>query len=316
MSFADVSAFAPTCGLNYDAPTGTAYGLYQNYYVSVTFNTQTYEHFVMINCSHSTDEAAMMMNNSLAQLASERQDIITRAGYSYNVVTVAVKDKGDVPSAIREALNRAVALCSQYGFVPICKNCGSTQNLGFTNFNGQVEVMCSQCAANRQAQEMQQQAAAAAAESQKKVNWPLGILGGFLGALIGAVIWVVVYQLGFVLFIAGALTVGISYGLFRKMGKKITLGGIVFVLAISLIMLCAAEYVSIGLTIFDELSKLYSSATLSDAFKLIPEFMQESEVVGAVVMDVIYGMVSYIVVAVGIIVESVREQKKAKQIGF
>lgn len=316
MSYNDVSAFAKTHGFNYDAPTGTAYGLYQNYYVTVTFSTQTYEHFVMIPCAHSNNETVNMMNNSLAQLAGERQDIITRAGYGNGVVTVAVNDRGDVPSAIREALNKAVALCGHYGFAPICRSCGSTQNLGFTNFNGQVDVMCGQCAANRQAQITQQQMAAAAAESQKKVNWPLGLLGGFLGALIGAVIWVVVYQLGFVLFIAGALTVGISYALFKKMGGKITLGGIVFVLAISLVMLCAAEYVSIGLTIHDELSKIYSSATLSDAFELIPEFMQDSEIVGAIVMDVIYGMVSYIIVAVGIVVEGIREQKKAKQTSF
>lgn len=44
-------------------------------------------------------------------------------------------------------------------------------------------------------------------EANKQFNLPMGILGAVLGALIGGIVWIITYQLGFLLFITGAIIV-------------------------------------------------------------------------------------------------------------
>lgn len=114
-------------------------------------------------------------------------------------------------------------------------------------------------------------------ESKKTDNVFLGIIGAFIGAGIGSVLWILIGQFGFIAGIAGYAIVYGSVKGYKLLGKSVTRKGIIICVCFSLFMIFAAEYVSTGITIYQELKSDYW-ITLTDSMRLVPEFLKEPEV--------------------------------------
>lgn len=110
-----------------------------------------------------------------------------------------------------------------------------------------------------------------------KDNIFLGVLGAIFGALVGSFLWILIGQIGFIAGIAGYAIVYCSIKGYGILGKSVSKRGIVICVVLSLGMVIVAEYVSLGITIYRELQAEYY-VTILDAFKFIPQLLQDSEV--------------------------------------
>lgn len=309
---------ATNCRLTYvDEPEPATYGVFNNFGLVVKYLASEHQYMLLVSAKPTSDNSVNNMIASLNQFASERKSTINYSSYLDMVVTVSVRENKNTLPASQEAIEATTYYCNQFGFVPACKYCGNQTDLGFFAIGGTVDTMCVPCFNKRQAEVSNQ----AMAESNKQFNLPMGVLGAVIGAFLGALVWVLTYQLGFLLFITGAVIVFLSCMLLKKMGGKFTTGGLIIALAVSLVMVFAAEYIACGVSIFINLSS--SGFSFGDSFELLNMFLFDSrigslgyeyanlakEIQTGVVEDMIYGIGSYIVAAILFIIDFVRHKK-------
>lgn len=123
---------------------------------------------------------------------------------------------------------------------------------------------------------------------EKKENVLLGIIGAVVGILVGTVLWVLIGQIGFIAGIAGYAIVFCGMKGYELLGGKLSKAGIVICIILSFLAIIGAEIVSLGITAYRELGEYYS-ITLGEAFSLLPELLQEPEIIGAVAKDLFVG---------------------------
>lgn len=323
-----LQGLAANCKLQYvNEPEHAAYGVFNNFGLVVKYLASERQYIILVSAKPTSNDGVNNIITSLNEFAGGRKKTINYTSYLDMVVTISVRDAGrNTLSALQEAVEASTYYCNQFAFEPVCKYCGSQTDLGFFAIGGTVDTMCTQCFNQRQADVSNQ----AMVESNKQFNLPLGVLGAVIGAFLGALIWIVTYQLGFLLFITGAIIVFLSCMFLKKMGGKFTTGGLIVSLAVSLVMVFAAEYIACGISVFTELNSLGYS--LGDSFELLNIFLFDSKISSfgyeyaeiakdiqtEVAKDMAYGLISYVVAAVLFIVDYVRGRKvkyKAVRIG-
>lgn len=119
-------------------------------------------------------------------------------------------------------------------------------------------------------------------------NILLGIFGAFLGVLLGSALWVFLGRIGFIAGIAGYAIVFCGMKGYELLGGHLSKGGIILCIILSFLAVLAAEFVSLGITIHSELGEVYT-LSMADSFRLVPELLKESELVGAVAKDLAFG---------------------------
>lgn len=119
-------------------------------------------------------------------------------------------------------------------------------------------------------------------------NVLLGIFGAFLGVLLGSALWVFLGRIGFIAGIAGYAIVFCGMKGYELLGGHLSKGGIILCIILSFLAVLAAEFVSLGITIHSELGEVYT-LSMADSFRLVPELLKESELVGAVAKDLAFG---------------------------
>ena len=124
---------------------------------------------------------------------------------------------------------------------------------------------------------------------QKKGNLFLGVMGAVIGALIGAVLWIVIYQLGFIAGIAGFVTVICAIKGFEILGRQKTgkLGTVLCVL-ISLLIILLANCLCYSIEIYKVFGEDYY-LTFGDSIALLPSFLEEPEIMGSFLKDLLIG---------------------------
>ena len=126
--------------------------------------------------------------------------------------------------------------------------------------------------------------------SLKEVNLPLGIVGALAGSLIGVLVWVIIYKMGFVAGITGFIMSVCCFKGYEMLGGRIDKKGVWIAVAIAIVMLGAAELISVGLEIYDVFGEMYG-ISMADAFRAIPAFLEEPEIMGPIVKDLLFGYV-------------------------
>lgn len=119
-------------------------------------------------------------------------------------------------------------------------------------------------------------------------NILLGIIGAVLGVLLGAALWVFLGRIGFIAGIAGYAIVFCGMKGYELLGGHLSKGGIILCIILSFLAILAAEFVSLGITVHSELGEMYS-LSMADSFRMVPELLKESELIGAVAKDLLFG---------------------------
>lgn len=308
---------AASCGLTYvQEPQQAVYGVFSSFGLVVKYLQSEQQYILLVSAKPSSNDGVNAMLASLNQFSADRKKTINHASYLNMVVTISVKKTKNSFDALKEAIEASTYFCNQYGFVTACKYCGNQMNLGFFEISGNVDTMCTNCFNIRQAETSNK----AITEANKRFNIPMGVFGAFLGALLGELIWILTYQMGFLMFITGAIVVFLSCFLLEKMGGKLTVGGLVTALVISFVMIFLAEYLALGISFFLEPSDIKYS--LSDSFEAINSILFDDidsfgyslrssikEARANVASDLVYGFASYVVAAIGFVVQYFRNRK-------
>lgn len=198
--------------------------------------------------------------------------------------------KNYVP-CLDEFLRDITAYCRNNQLVQCCESCQGESSLSLYQVDGVGHLFCSSCYAS-----VAEQIQRTKHEKKKRSgNVVGGIVGALLGALIGGVLWVLVYQLGYISAIAGAVMIICALKGYELLGGKLSKAGVIISCIISIAMVLVAEQVSLGIAVFDAY-KDYVEISFFDAFRAVPDFLQEPEIMSSVVRDVIIG---YVLMAVG-----------------
>ena len=143
------------------------------------------------------------------------------------------------------------------------------------------------------------------------VNHGLGILGAVLGGLLGAAIWIGVYQLGYVVWIVGYLTVIFAIFFYKKFAKGIGSVGIAISGLISIVMLFLADVAAISFDLVKFFNAEYPGrASMMYVLSHFTELMTSYELWVSFASDMLFGVVAALVAMISLIV---KHRKKKKQ---
>lgn len=143
------------------------------------------------------------------------------------------------------------------------------------------------------------------------VNHGLGILGAVLGGLLGAAIWIGVYQLGYVVWIVGYLTVIFAIFFYKKFAKGIGSVGIAISGLISIVMLFLADVAAISFDLVKFFNAEYPGrASMMYVLSHFTELMTSYELWVSFASDMLFGVVAALVAMISLLV---KHRKKKKQ---
>ena len=146
---------------------------------------------------------------------------------------------------------------------------------------------------------------------EQRTNPLLGIIGALLFSLGGVALYVIVYQLGFIAGIVGFAIFWLAYRGFDLFGKckgQFSVTGLAVAIVVTIVMLLAAEYASLVVTIYREMPSMGFELTISESIDVVNEMLKEdAEIRGDVIGDLAF---SFIFAAASIISHIVQMKKQ------
>lgn len=118
----------------------------------------------------------------------------------------------------------------------------------------------------------------------KKENLLLGLAGAIAGIILGAVLWIVIERVGFIAGIAGYAIVFLGMKGYEMLGGKLSKTGIVLCIILSLAAILGAEMFSLAIVVNSEWG-----VPMGDAFRLLPELLEEPDLLVMVIKDLAVG---------------------------
>lgn len=240
---------------------------------------------VAVYAKEGSTPPAYLMESFLAELRSGIKKV-TKTSYDGKKIEMIVRNSGKVGMQIREILDRTVSYLAQNGFVPCCGSCGNEVPVALCSFNNAMDFMCDSCYNGicNSLEDNRQELAA------KKGNIVTGIVGALLGALLGGVLWVLIYQLGYIAGLAGLVGAVCALKGYEKFGGRINVAGVVISLAIVAAVIYVAHNLGCAIEIRKAVEEYWGlDCSISDAFRMIPDFLEDSEFSLAYWKDLLIG---------------------------
>ena len=216
------------------------------------------------------------------KVLDQRHPFVRYAGYNgRNTVTIQIdsmeqEDKENLTIIASEITSK----CMECGIPNCCSRCKNVLPLRAAAVDGMPALLCENC--------FTQEMSGANGQGIRKENVFLGFIGAVGGALLGTALWVAIGMVGFIAGIAGYAIVFCGMKGYEMLGKKLSRKGIVICIVLSCLMILGAEYISLGFSIYKELGTEYYLSLL-DSFSLVPALLEEPEIVGGVIKDLIFG---------------------------
>lgn len=298
MGSVNLKKFADEIGLTYDKKHMCAYGSFQGYQILLDDVPSKRVFVATLNVNGGTPEQAQALNRAISTLAESNESVKSWA-FEENTITLQlpIKGKGDHVEALRNTLNRVTEACRNNSMRSSCKFCGTNEGLAFYRLPYQSASICANCfeQAKGDLDTAQQDLKA------QKSNIAGGIVGALLGSLVGVALWVIVYQLGYIAGIVGFVMAICCMKGYEMLGGKLNLPGIILSLLIAVGMLFFAENLALAVEIYNEY-KVDFDITFFDAFRSVPEFLKEPEIMSAFIEDLAFGYLLMIVASASSII--------------
>lgn len=282
-------------GFGYDTLTAKGYNKINGFCFTVSPEPNTKNYTVSAACRPADENDAAPMRQMIQQFASERSKVIKNAvfdGRQILIVWYIADIVPDITKCVNDSVNFINYCINQFGCVPCCSSCGNESSSNIYVIENNIAALCENCFYHTQSQ----LAGNMYRENQIITNYPLGVLGAVLGGLGGAALWIVTSLLGKISMVAGAFAGIFGYFGFKKLGKKMTLPGLIISLAVSFVFLLAGMYFAIGVDIFNAVKEY--GLTFSDAFELIPVYLTDPDATGEIIYNHFAGFITFILGAV------------------
>lgn len=283
--------------LTVDEKNNLAYGLFNGYFIVIHQDpTATARHTVQMWVRPGRIDPAPSINEFLTKCIEKHQYLQTA---TYNGAKINAEFQGlgfkwgkNYVPCLDAFLQEIIAYCKNNELLPSCESCSTQDELSLYQIDEAEHVFCPSCYSN-----MSEQFRHETVQRKKEGNGNMigGIVGALLGALIGVILWVLVYQLGYICAIIGAVMVICALKGYELLGGKINKTGIIICCLISILMVAVAEQMCLGIEIY-QAYKDYYEITFFDAFRSVPSFLTEPEILRAAAMDLIMG---YLLMAFG-----------------
>lgn len=297
-------------GFGFDTLTMTGYNKINGFSVRVKINAASRDYTVFTACRPQDSNNETMLSNALQQFASERSRTVKAAVFDGKQIIISYSTGDfttDITKGVQEAVNATMYYASQFGCMPCCSSCGEFTYTGIYAVENNTIAVCERCfepVRNSTADRMVR-------DSEVMTNYPLGIIGAVLGGLAGALCWILFSSLRKITVVAGFLAgLGGIMG-FKWLGKKMTFWGLVISIAVSFVFLLCGIYVSLGIDIFTVFQQEGYDIGFFESFQWIPFFLEDGDVRGDVIFNVIFGTATFALSAV-IGVFQVRQENKIK----
>lgn len=176
---------------------------------------------------------------------------------------------------VTEFLNEFSSFLAANGYSSSCSFCASTENLGYTEQDGQVMEACEACH-----EKLQGAVEEIKAQRDTTGSYAKGAIGAVLGGIVGVVPWVLIGMLGYIAALSGLIMAWLSYTGYRLLGGKKG-RGMVWVLVIVLIVF---TYVGVMANLMVSDSNLQGFEVTGNAFLiyLMAPFLPEYFYTGAI----------------------------------
>ena len=161
----------------------------------------------------------------------------------------------------------------------------------------------------------QMASAPSAPAEEKHENVIAGIGGAILFSLGGVALYVLLYQIGFIASISAFVTFALAafgYGLFCGTKKTTSLPSIITPIVVTVVMIVLAVFLAMGVALFIELKKYGYNITLGDVMKAFPELLEDKEIRGELIKDLLFALLFGALGTVGSIIRSFKARKAAK----
>ena len=187
-----------------------------------------------------------------------------------------------------------------------CETCGIGSGLSLYQIESADHLFCFACYA-----QTSDQIQKSIHEKAKQGNGNVigGIIGALLGALLGVIAWVLIYQLGNISALGGLVMVICALKGYELLGGRLNILGIILSCVISVVMLLFAEQVCLSIEIYQAFREY--DVTFFEAFQSVPAFLEEPEILGAVVYDLVIGFILLAAGAGGTIYQVYKKNKNS-----
>ena len=236
-------------GLSYDKQVKVMWGLYKGYKTAVKEDPHNRRYYISLPIKASDYTQGNKMDDFIQSLSDDKKLIkkVFLEGYCLNLeVNMTGKAKRN-QNNILSVLDQITEFARDNAYDTCCEICGEVTEVSTYIINGKTLCGCENCYSKTidSLDDLKE------AAKRKKGNVITGLVGALIGALIGVALWVAIYALGYIATICGiVLAVCIIKG-FELFGGKLNLLGIVSTIAITIIMVYAATYISYGYSIYD-----------------------------------------------------------------
>ena len=223
-------------GFRYDTLTANGYNKINGFCFTVNINPGTKDYIISTACRPADEGTVEALYQALQQFAGERKKTVKTAAFNGKMITVICHTDEIVPDitkGVRDSVDFINYCIGQFQCIPCCEVCGNQADTNIYLIENNISMMCQECFANVQNNIVDN----IYKENRVNTNYPLGIVGSILGGLGGAVIWIIFSMMGRIGYVAGAVAGMGGYFGFKKLGKKMTLKGLIISLAVSLAFL-------------------------------------------------------------------------------
>ncbi len=277
-----------------------ACGMYKGYYVTVHMN-QGFVIRINYRLPENADQngfknRAYSVLNQL-RVAEKKVSETNVADHAVEIRLMPSNLAKNTIKTIDSVTDHLIGFLQSEGTGTGCQLCGSEFDVSSYNVNGAPHFLCAACAK----QSMNQMEAERQSKLSDKSNPVLGIIGALIGSLIGVAIWVLIYQAGYIAGIAGVVIVLGAMKGYSILGKSLDKKGVVICVLISIIMIIAANEISLRLALYFAAKEEHMHLTFAEINKNWKRYMKNDEFKGAYLRDLLIGYLLAVFAAFGTI---------------
>ena len=144
-----------------------------------------------------------------------------------------------------------------------------------------------------------------------------GIVGAFLFSLAGGVLWYVLYMIGILAAVSGLVGAICAIKGYSLFAKKESVKGIVISVILSLVVMVIAWYFCLAHDIYAVHQEWYAAGeidftyTFFESVRVAPYFLQDAEIRGAYLKDLIMGLAFCVIGGGSYVVNKIKNAKAA-----
>ncbi len=152
-----------------------------------------------------------------------------------------------------------------------------------------------------------------------KENVVAGTVGAVLFSLAGGVVWFVLYQVGYLAGISGLIGVVCAIKGYALFAKKESLKGVIIAIVSAVLVMVLTSYLCLSMDVYNAYQEWYANGeipftlTFAESFQNAYLFLQEGEILGAYLKDLLIGLALCALGAFRSVAEAVNRVKQERR---